>query len=111
MNCPPHPAVVAAAVECYERGIAILIVTARVQRYWPETQFWLRHNLPVPYDAIYMRKDGDFRKDGIVKREILDEIRNDGYNVIGAYDDNPAVVEVWVGEGILTTIVPGWVDG
>jgi hypothetical protein len=105
VNCPPNDHVVQAAVEAYEAGLTLLIVTARVKRYWPETQFWLRHNLPVPYEKIYMRADGDFRPDGVVKLEILDMIKQDGYNVIHAWDDNPVVIDVWRRQGIPVTVV------
>lgn len=110
VNCPPNEDVVAAAVEAYESGLSVLIVTARVFRYCWETMFWLSHHLPVPYEELYMRRDGDFRPDGIVKREILSMIRDDRYNVVRAWDDNPGVIEVWQSEGIPVTIVPGWVD-
>lgn len=108
VNCPPKSWVVDEVVDAYNDGLAILIVTARVQRYWPETQFWLRHHLPVPYENIYMRADGDFRPDGVVKLEILDKIREDGYNVVRAWDDNPQVIKVWESQGIPVTVVPGW---
>jgi hypothetical protein len=58
-----------------------------------------------------MRRDNDFRSDVIVKREILANIRRDGYNPIYAYDDNPAVVALWKEEGIPCHIVPGWDEG
>lgn len=107
VNCPPNAWVVEDAVKAYESGLAILIVTARIKRYWPETQFWLRNNLPVPYENLYMRKDGDYRPDGVVKLEILDQIDADGYNVIHAWDDNPNVIKVWESQGIPVTVVEG----
>jgi hypothetical protein len=55
-----------------------------------------------------MRRDGDFRPDGVVKLEILDMIKEDGYNVIHAWDDNPAVIEVWQSQGIPVTVVEGY---
>lgn len=111
VNCPPNQHVVDAAVADHEAGKAILIVTARVFRYVWETMFWLSHNLPVPYEQIYMRRDGDFRPDGVVKREILAMIKEDGYRVTEAWDDNPAVVAVWESEGIPVNIVKGhWYD-
>lgn len=105
VNCPPNDHVIRGAVEAYESGQAILIVTARVFKYCWETMFWLTHNLPVPYEQLYMRQNNDFRQDGIIKEEILDLIKADGYNVIHAWDDNPAVIEVWERNGIPTTKV------
>jgi Holliday junction resolvase len=57
-----------------------------------------------------MRRKGDYRKDGIIKRELLGEMRADGFNVVRAWDDNPAVVAVWESEGIEVTVVPGWTE-
>lgn len=105
VNCPPNADVVEAAVEAHDQGLTILIVTARSFKYVWETMFWLTNNLPVPYEQIYMRADGDFRPDGIVKREIFDKIKEDGHNVIHAWDDNPAVVDVWESLGIPVTVV------
>lgn len=110
VNCPPIASTVDEVVRAYESGLAVLIVTARVERYWPETQFWLRHHLPVPYDSIYMRKNGDYRPDGVVKLEILDQIDADGYDVVHAWDDNPNVIKVWESQGIPVTRVGNW-DG
>lgn len=109
VNCPPHPHVVDGAVEAYESGKSILIVTARVFKYCWETMFWLTEHLPVPYEQLYMRRDLDYRPDGIVKLEILSMIRNDGYNVVEAWDDNPNVIEVWRRQGIPVNVVPGWI--
>lgn len=110
VNCPPNQWVVDDAIKAYESGLPILIVTARVFKYCWETMFWLTHNLPVPYEQLYMRPDGDFRPDGVVKREILGIIEEDGYNVIHAWDDNPHVIAVWESEGIPVTRVGNW-DG
>jgi hypothetical protein len=30
------------------------------------------------------------------------------YDIIGAFDDNPAIVELWESLGLPTTVVPGW---
>jgi hypothetical protein len=57
-----------------------------------------------------MRPDGDFRPDGVVKREIHSKIVEDGYNVVRAWDDNPFVIEVWNDLGIPVTRVGSW-DG
>lgn len=108
VNCEPNYEVVTEVIEAYESGLTILIVTARTQRYWAETQFWLSENLPVPYKGPWMRRNDDFRKDSIVKKEILDSIRADGYNICKAWDDNPDVIELWCSEGIEVRVVDGF---
>ena len=109
VNCPPITGTFVEIARWIGQGCAILIVTARSQRYYPQTAWWLAEN-DVPHDAIYMRTDGDFRKDYIVKKEILERIRQ-RYDVVHAIDDNPSVIALWAEEGIGTTVVPGWEEG
>lgn len=108
VNCPPNPEVVEAAVRCYNEGRAVLIVTARSFQFAMHSMFWLSMHLPVPYEQMYMRRNNDFRPDYEVKREILDMIKADGYNVVRAYDDNPAIWDVWEQAGIETIRVEGF---
>lgn len=108
VNCPPNADVVTAAVTAHEAGAALLIVTAREIVHAINTMFWLTEHLPVPYTELYMRPKGDYRPDYVVKKEILALIRKDGYNVIHAYDDNPAVVQLWREERIPVTVVEGF---
>lgn len=108
VNCPPIRRTVVAAEELHKAGFKILIVTAREFRYAFHTMFWLRMHLPVPYEQLYMRRNKDYREDGIIKREILDLIRKDGYSIIHAFDDNPNVIKVWRDEGIPVTEIEGY---
>lgn len=108
INCPAVSRVVRAAIEAHEAGTAVLIVTARVEKYRPETEFWLDKNLPIPYDEMYMRADGDRRDDAVIKRELLARIKGDGYNIIHAWEDKQSVAELWESEGIPVTVVEGF---
>lgn len=107
VNCPGNVDVVEAAKRDHKDGLAVLIVTAREDTFGTHTVFWLDAQ-GVGYDRMYMRKKGDYRPDFEVKREILDQIRKDGYNPIRAYDDNPAIWEVWEEAGIETIRVEGF---
>jgi phosphoglycolate phosphatase-like HAD superfamily hydrolase len=108
IDCPPHEWVVEAAREAHAAGQAVLIVTGRAQKHRNVTAMWLAlHN--VPSDGMWMRRNGDFRKDFIVKREILARIRQ-RFNPVRAWDDNPNVLDLWRQENIPVTVVPGW-DG
>ena len=72
----------------------ILIVSGRPDNYLDETIKWLDMN-GVRYDRTFFRQAGDFRPDHIVKKEILDQILKDGYNVLAVFDDRPSVVAMW----------------
>lgn len=77
-------------------SFAIIIVTARPDdlNYHEMTRDWLRLN-GINYDRMYMRKGGDYRPDYLIKREILQQMIDDGYEPILAVDDRPAVVKMW----------------
>lgn len=104
--CPPIPWVVDAAHQHVEAGKRIIVVTAREERWRVLTKNWLQAH-HVPYDEIHMRATGDFRPDHVIKAELFDEFSK-RYTITAAYDDNPAIVELWKSLGIPTTIVPGW---
>lgn len=83
----------------YNSGFHILIVSARMDDRRHLTEGWLaKHN--IPYHALYMRKAKDTRKDDIIKKELLDKIKNEGYSIIAAIDDRKRVKRMWVENGI-----------
>lgn len=61
------------------------------------TTDWLRIYLDVVVDedTLLMRKDGDFRKDALVKRELYEAHIRDQYDVLGVFDDRQQVVDMW----------------
>ncbi|MCB1712259.1 MAG: AAA family ATPase [Candidatus Riesia sp.] len=68
----------------------IVICTGRDGVCLPETEQWLDDN-HIPYDEIYIRKEGDMRADWIVKEEMWRKIAED-YYIIGMLDDRLQVV-------------------
>lgn len=106
VNCPPILETLAHVHYWAASGHAILIVTARSRKYYGPTAWWLAEHA-VPHDELYMRSDGDYRKDFIVKKEILARIEQ-RFEVVHAIDDNPSVIDLWTSEGIETTVIPGW---
>lgn len=78
----------------------VLIVSARPADYMQVTVDWLRKH-DIFYDALYMRPAGDYRKDAIVKGEILQQIIDDGYEPFLVIDDRPEVVAMWRDYGLV----------
>lgn len=109
LEAPCHAWVVQQVQSLWDTGWDILIVTARSDRYMIGTVEWLER-MKVPYHRLYMREAKDNRPDYVVKKNILDQIRQDGYNPYWSYDDNPNVIKLWKEEGIGVTVVPGWED-
>jgi predicted kinase len=79
---------------------AVIIVSARPADYEDVTREWLRKH-EIFFDKLYMRPTGDYRKDSIVKREILQEILDDGYEPFLVIDDRPEVVDMWREYGLV----------
>jgi predicted kinase len=83
----------------------VIVVTARPDSYRDQTCKWLQNHLRwyAWIDKIYMRRDGDYRQDTIVKEELLlQQIINDGYQPWLVIDDRPEVVDMWRDWGITT---------
>ena len=78
---------------------SIIITSARNERHRDVTMKQLEL-AGVKYDSMYLRDDGDFRPDDIVKAELLDWIITDGYMPKVAFDDRNQVVKKWRELGI-----------
>lgn len=88
----------------------LLGVTGRPITHLRETQLWLQEQF-VTYSAIFMRKEGDFRKDFIVKQEILEVIRKEFGEPDFVLDDRASVVDMWRANGIpCLQVAPGDFD-
>jgi len=96
----PNPAVIAAVRAMHAAGHAIVFCSGRDAVCRAETQAWLDLYVDVPYEGLFMRPEGDSRKDAIVKREIFDEEIRDRWRVIGVFDDRRQVVRMWRALGL-----------
>lgn len=108
VNCPAIWSTVDQVMYWWERRFDVVVVTARSDRYYRQTAWWLA-DYAIPHNALYMRSEGDYRPDYEVKRDILEKVRQK-WSVVHAIDDNPAVIELWKENGINVTVVPGWRD-
>ncbi len=96
----PNEIVVSVLRDWRERGKHIVIVSARNDKNRDVTERWL-NQYGIHYDALYMRKDGDYRPDNVFKQELLDNIREGGEDLIErVYDDRNQVVDMWRSNGI-----------
>ena len=77
-----------------EKGHAILIVSGRSDLYKNETETWLKDN-GVPYDRLYMRREGDARGDTVIKRELFEQHIQGKYNISFVVDDRKKVCRMW----------------
>lgn len=75
----------------------IVICTGRPERQRGITEEFL-HQHSIPAMDILMRKDGDSRRDVLVKEEHI-SILGHG-NILWVFEDRDCVVEMWRGHGI-----------
>jgi FMN phosphatase YigB (HAD superfamily) len=90
---------VANVVEVYAHQqilpVSLLLLSGREDKYRNITERWLTKHDITHYDALYMRKSGDMRKDWRVKREIYEQHIRDKYDIIFVLDDRDQVVKMW----------------
>ena len=82
---------------------AIFICTGRPDFHREQTEKWLKENVPNLYqasEAILMRKAGDYTADDIIKKQMLDGIRGQGFEPKLVVDDRQRVVDMWRREGV-----------
>ena len=82
-----------------KNGRFVIICSGRSDVCREETEMWLQHH-KINFDLLLMRKDGDFRKDTIVKKEIYNNQILNRFNVISVFDDRPSVVDGWKDLGL-----------
>lgn len=87
-------------LEALNEMLFINYVSGRQELCRPATEYWLKtHGFPKG-NALLMRKNGDGRKDAIVKEEMLMAIQQ-AYEVIVVLDDRDQCVHMWRGKGLL----------
>ncbi|SRR6266516_5013 len=78
----------------------ILLVSGRSEQYRPQTARWLLKHC-IAHFALFMREEGDMRKDAIIKRELYEQHIQGRYNVKFVLDDRNQMVELWRSLGLL----------
>lgn len=74
----------------------IILLSGRPEEYRDITLEWLRENNQFNvFDKLFMRKNGDYRCDTIIKEEIYKEHIEPYYNILFVIDDRRKVVDMW----------------
>ena len=94
-----NPAVADVLKRYHKDKIEILIVSGRSDKFKEMTLKWLETN-KIPFTWLTMRKEGDVRKDVIVKQEIYEVTIKYLYKVLFVLDDRNQVVEFWRSQGL-----------
>jgi hypothetical protein len=91
----PNQQVITAVRAMHAAGNAIVFCSGRDAVCRPETEAWLDLYVGVPYEALFMRPEGDTRKDAVVKREFFETEIRDRWRIAGVFDDRRQVVRMW----------------
>lgn len=84
------------ALEYFNQDYVVLFLSGRDSCCYEGTQTWLEENIKTCNHSLYMRKRGDYRKDWLVKLELLVELCGHGYGKpVLVFDDRYSVVEVF----------------
>lgn len=77
-------------------GYIIIICSGRDDICRVETENWLNEHVgEMFWHSLYMRKNGDFRKDNAVKEEIFWTHLAHKYNIVASVDDRPQMIRLW----------------
>jgi predicted kinase len=78
----------------HNQGYKIIITSGRPESAREKTHLWLKNN-NIEYCEMFMRKDNDYRKDSVVKKELYDENIKGKYFINNVFDDRDQVVNLW----------------
>jgi hypothetical protein len=77
-----------------EFPVQLILITGRFEKYREQTDRWLA-KYGINYYILFMRRDTDFRKDIILKKEIYKRHIKDKYDVLFVLEDRDQVVRMW----------------
>lgn len=95
----PHVPVVNLLKTVAATGVKIIITSARDSVCRAETVQWLNEQ-GIEFEALFMRAEGDGRKDAICKHEIFNAHIRNNYNITGVVDDRMQVCRLWFDLGL-----------
>lgn len=96
----PNTAVIQTVEALHAAGFLVVFASGRDGSCCDKTVLWLEKHLSFQDWDLYMRPEGDMRKDSIVKLEIFNNHIRNRYNVQMVLDDRDQVVELWRSLGI-----------
>jgi len=84
-----------------EEGVTPIFLSGRDAVCKDKTYTWIMDNVMsgcVPENGgfhLFMRSEGDMKKDTIIKKELFDSYIRNNFNVVSAIDDRPCIVRLW----------------
>jgi predicted kinase len=107
----PYPVIVEWVKQLQDK-YSVILVSGRHCSCGKDTISWLNDHY-IHFDHLLMRNSGDYRKDSIIKLEILDGMLKCGVTldqIALVLDDRPQVIEAWKSRGLKVYPVRGAVE-
>ena len=95
----PVIAEVARLIELLDRDLAVVLLTGRPVRVQPQTLGWLER-YEVRWDLLIMRNAGDYAAAREFKRGTVGELREYGFDLRLAFEDDKRNAEMFHEEGV-----------
>jgi hypothetical protein len=106
-NDTPHEEIVFLAKTFYELGNKVILCSGRGEESRDVTVAQMK-DFGVRFDKLFMRQAKDYRRDDIVKVELLAQIREEFGEPFLWFDDRQQVVDAIRGEGVkVLQVAPG----
>ena len=90
---------VARLTKLLDRDLSVVLLTARPTTIQDLTVEWLER-FDIRWDLLVMRRDGDFSPSPDAKRHALEQLRERGFGVLLAFDDDRRNVDMFHSEGV-----------
>lgn len=104
INDHPNKHIIDLVSAMHGAGWTVMFVSGRPKRAYDDTIEWIKRHMPTLGHGIvlWMREDGDFRADDVVKREIWDVMFTPYVKdrIRFAIDDRPRVIRMWAELGV-----------
>jgi FMN phosphatase YigB (HAD superfamily) len=98
-DTPNHPIVSLYTALWNSENYELILVSGRQEDFRELTERWLVWN-EIPFSRLLMRPFKDYRSDVIIKREMLNQLKEEGHEILFTVDDRKQVVDMWRQMGI-----------
>jgi phosphoglycolate phosphatase-like HAD superfamily hydrolase len=99
--CGDDPVVeeIARLLELLDGSLAVILLTGRPLRVQPQTLAWLER-YGLRWDLLVMRSRGDYAQVTEFKEAVVEELREHGFDLRLAFEDDPSNHAMYVAAGI-----------
>jgi beta-phosphoglucomutase-like phosphatase (HAD superfamily) len=95
----PPIAEIARLLELLDPSLAVILLTGRPGRVEPQTLGWLER-YQLRWDALLMRRRGDGTPVTAFKQRAVEELRQHGFDLRLAFEDDPSNHAMYVAAGV-----------